>query len=238
MSIRITFAKAGILVAALALGALLPAAAAAQQPGGTGNCCAEDPDLWPEDPNTTRLLFGPTARTLPRGGVSLGIHGYVLLSVQVGLTDRVSFGGGTPLIFGFGGGADRPFWITPKIQLVRHRRADVAVGVVHALNVDGGMGMAYAVMTSGTARGSMTAGGVLGYTSGGGRSLVIMVGGDRQVRPRMKFVTENYYRGSQGVVSAGVRFFDDHKSLDAALAAPINGYFYGLVPMLNFTYRF
>jgi hypothetical protein len=190
----------------------------------------------PEDPNSTRLLFGPTARTLPKGDVTLGIHSFVLPSVQVGITDRFSVGGGTPLLFPLPA-SDRPYWITPKLQVLNHGNTRIALGVVQTLNLSG-VGVAYAVMTTGTSRRSVTAGAGVAYTGDGGRQIAIMAGGDRQVRRSMKFVTENYYFAGQGVLSAGVRFFDERKSLDAAVAAPINGYFYGLVPMVNFVYRF
>jgi hypothetical protein len=209
--------------------------AAAQESSDPGSCCEYGMENWPEDPNTTRLVLGPTARPLPKGSVSLGIHGFVLPSVQVGITDRVSIGGGTPLMFPLT--TERPFWITPKIALVDRPGTQVAIGAVQTMNLNGA-GVAYAVTTTGTTRRSITAGAGVAYSRGGGRSLVLMLGGDRQVRRRMKLVTENYYFSGSGVLSAGVRFFDQRKSLDVALAAPINSYFYGVEPTLSFVYRF
>jgi hypothetical protein len=197
---------------------------------------AQDFADTPEDPNTTRLLFGPTARTLPKGDVTLGIHGLVLPSFQVGITDRFSVGGGTPLLLPLPA-SDRPYWITPKLQILNQGNTRIALGVVQTLNLSG-VGVAYAVMTTGTSRQSVSAGAGVAYARDGERRLAIMVGGDRQVRRSMKFVTENYYFAGLGVLSAGVRFFDERKSLDAAVVAPIDGYFPGLVPTLNFVYRF
>lgn len=234
MTMRTRRLKVTLVTCAMtAMAAAAPAAA--QDVSGVASCCNFGTDLWPEDPNTTRLVFGPTARTLPKGGVSLGLHGFVLPSLQVGITDRVSVGGGTPLMFPFAD--DRPFWITPKIAVINHHRTQVAVGAVQTFNLEG-VGFAYAVMTTGTPRRSVTAGTAITYARSGGRAVVLMLGGDKQVRRKMKFVTENYYVRGQGVLSAGVRFFDERTSLDAAVFAPINSYFYGLVPTLSFVYRF
>ena len=102
------------------------------------------------DPNPTRLFFGPTARSLKQGTGYVGVYEIVLPFVQVGLTDRISFGAGTPLIFG--SGSAHPFWITPKVQIYSSESVQASVGVMHFLNVgDGTLGIAYVVGTRGTA---------------------------------------------------------------------------------------
>jgi len=73
-------------------------------------------ELWESDPNTTRLFFGPTARSLKRGEAYFGVYEVFMPFVQVGVTDRLSIGGGTPLIFG---DVERPLWVTPKLEIVR-----------------------------------------------------------------------------------------------------------------------
>ena len=75
----------------------------------------------PADPNATRLFFGPTGRSLARGQTYLGVYEFLMPFVQVGITDRLSIGGGTPLVFGFDD-SDRPFWLTPKLQLISTAR--------------------------------------------------------------------------------------------------------------------
>ena len=77
-------------------------------------------EFEPADPNQTRLFFGPTGRSLKRGQTYLGVYEFGLPFVQVGITDRISVGGGTPLFFGEGE-SSRPFWITPKVQLIGTR---------------------------------------------------------------------------------------------------------------------
>ena len=200
-----------------------------------------DGEFQPADPNNTRLFFGPTGRSLPKGQTYLGVYEFLMPFVQVGVTDRFSIGGGTPLVFGFeDDGLDRPFWVTPKLQVFNGRRAQVAIGVFQGFGGGASAGIAYGVATTGGAAGSITGGVGLAYDDDGDRAAVVMVGGDRPMRRNMKFVTESYVWGSgNGIVSAGVRFFGDNLSADLALAAPIGDELGGFVfPVVNFVYLF
>lgn len=197
-------------------------------------------EFQPADPNATRLFFGPTGRALKRGQTYLGVYEMMLPFVQVGITDRISIGGGTPLMFG-GGESGRPFWITPKVQLIRRPTTQVSVGVFHGFSGGGDGeygGIAYVVGTRGNTASSFTIGAGLAYSGGGGRSPVLMVGGERQFRRNMKFITENYiWKGSNGVATGGIRFFGERLSADLALAIPIADFFV-VAPMVNFVYIF
>jgi len=196
-------------------------------------------ELQTPDPNATRLFFGPTGRALARGHTYLGVYEFVMPFVQVGITDRVSIGGGTPLIFGIEDW-NRPFWITPKVQIRDGERTQVAVGLFHAFDTDsdsGGVG--YVVGTHGGARASFTLGGGVAYGSNGGRSGVVMLGGERQVRRNMKIVTESYlWKDGNGVASGGVRFFGERLSADLAFGIPIGADGLYLFPVVNFVYLF
>ena len=196
-------------------------------------------EFMPPDPNATRLFFAPTGRSLARGQTYLGVYEFLMPFVQIGVTDRVSIGGGTPLVFGFDND-DRPFWITPKVQILKTSSTDVAAGVFQVFNAAGdGGGVAYAVSTSGTARGSFTVGGGMAYGNNGGRSGVVMVGGERQVRRNLKLMSENYlWKDGNGVASAGVRFFGDRLSADLALGFPIGSDEFFAFPIVNFVYVF
>lgn len=198
-------------------------------------------EFLPADPNNTRLFFGPTGRALPKGQAYLGVYEFFMPFVQVGVTDRFSIGGGTPLFFSFeDDGLDRPYWVTPKLQVFNGRKAQVSIGVFQGFGGGATAGIAYGVATTGGASGSFTAGAGMAYNGDGDRAAVVMVGGDRQFRRNMKFVTENYVWGSgTGIVSAGVRFFGERLSADLALAAPIGDEFGGFVfPLVNFVYVF
>jgi hypothetical protein len=184
------------------------------------------------------LFFAPTGRSLDKGQVSVGVFEFLAPFVQVGVTDRFSIGGGTPLVFGFDE-EFRPFWVTPKYQVVNSEKFQAAVGVLHAFNTEGESGgIAYGVGTFGNSDNAMTAGAGLAY-SGDDRGGVVMVGGERRVRNNLKLITENYvWKNGDGILSGGVRFLGERLSADLALAFPIGvGDFIGF-PVVNFVYVF
>jgi hypothetical protein len=196
-------------------------------------------EFVPQDPNATRLFFGPTARSLKRGQTYLGVYEFLMPFVQVGVTDRLSIGGGTPLMFGVDEW-ERPFWITPKLQVLDRPSGQIAVGVLHAFDVDGdGGGIGYVVGTSGSPAASVSIGAGMAYGTDGGRAGVVMVGGERTVRRNLKLITENYiWKGGNGVASAGVRFFGERVSADLALGFPIGADAFFAFPVVNFVYLF
>ena len=200
-----------------------------------------DGEFQPSDPNSTRLLFAPTGRSLPKGQAYLGIYEFFMPIVQVGVTDRFSIGGGTPLFFAFeGDGFDRPYWVTPKLQVYDGRKVQAAVGLFQGFGGGGSAGIAYGVVTAGGAAGSVTAGAGVGYNDAGDRTAIVMVGGDSPMRRNVKFITENYLLGNgAGVASMGVRFFGERLSADLALAMPFGSDIGTFVfPVVNFVYLF
>jgi hypothetical protein len=190
------------------------------------------------DSHRSRLFFAPTARSLERGQVSVGVFEFLAPFVQVGVTDRFSIGGGTPLFFGFDE-EFRPFWITPKFQVYDGERSQFAVGVLQMFNLSGdGGGIAYGVGTFGTSDNALTAGLGLAY-SGDDTGGVLMVGGERRVRRNLKLITENYiWQGGDGIVSGGVRFLGERLSADLALAVPVGVGDFIAFPVVNFVYVF
>lgn len=197
-----------------------------------------DGEFLTDDPNRTRLFFGPTGRALPRGQVYFGTFEFMLPWVQVGVTDRFSIGGGTPLVFGFDE-SERPFWITPRIQLVDRGRFHAGAGAIHVVNLDGGSaGIVYGVTTTGTSSSSLTVGAGMAYADGD-RAPVVMIGGDHRLRRNLKLMTENYvWKGGGGMVSGGVRFIGDRLSADLGLAVPLNADELLAFPIVNFVYVF
>ena len=191
------------------------------------------------DPNATRLFFAPTGRSLKKGQTYLGVYEFLMPFVQVGVTDRFSIGGGTPLVFGIDEW-NRPFWITPKLQVVNTASTQIAIGALHAFDTDGdGGGIGYVVGTRGSAVGSVTAGAGLAYGNDGGRAGVVMAGAEGTIRRNMKVITENYiWKGGNGVASVGVRFFGERLSADLALAFPIGADVFFGFPVVNFVYVF
>jgi hypothetical protein len=197
-------------------------------------------EFLPADPNPTRLFFAPTGRSLRQGEGYVGVYEIMLPFVQVGLTDRISVGAGTPLFFG--GGTEHPFWVTPKVQVFNGTSTQAAVGVLHFMNVGhGNLGIAYSVVTHGSADSAVTAG--VGYAydrtyddhSGAG---VVMIGGEHRVSRGVKLVTENYIWRGGGIVVGGVRWLGENLSADFGLAAPIGAGEVIVFPMVNVVWRF
>lgn len=196
--------------------------------------------FWPADPNATRLFFAPTGRALPRGEGYVGVYQVLLPFVQLGVTDRLSMGGGTPLVFGIDGG--HPVWLTPKLQIYTSARVQAAAGLMHVFGVDGGhAGIAYGVVTVGSGNGAVSAGAGWGYTrddDDDGEALIVMIAAERRVSRRVKWITENYVYPGGGIVTGGVRFIGDRLSADLALAAPLGTDGLSVWPVVNFVWTF
>jgi hypothetical protein len=190
------------------------------------------------DLHRTRLFFAPTGRSLKRGEVSFGVFQFVAPFVQVGLTDRISLGGGTPLLFGFEDW-NRPFWFTPKVQVVNTKNAQAALGLLHVFDVDGdSAGIAYGVATFGNTDNAFTGGAGMTYADDS-RGWILMGGAEGRVSRNVKLMTENYvWKNGDGLVSGGVRFLGERLSADLALVVPVG--FDDLIafPVINFVYVF
>jgi len=194
----------------------------------------------PDDPNPTRLFFAPTGRSLEQGDAYFGVYEVLLPFVQVGITDRISIGGATPLFFGTGAG--QPFWVTPKIQVLRTRSTQGSVGILHFMNMgDYNAGIAYGVVTQGTADAAITVGGGYAYASADESregAPVVMLGGEKRLSKRLKFITENYWFSGVGLVSGGVRFLGDRLSVDVGMVSPLGVDGFIAFPMINFVRKF
>ena len=190
-----------------------------------------------EDPNSTRLVFGPTARSVPRGEAYLGVYQGIVPFVQVGVTDRFSIGGGTPLIFSFSDW-DRPYWVSPKLQVYSGNGTHAAVGALHAFAGNESVGVAYGVLTKDTPGGAFTLGAGMAYSSNGAQGAVAMVGGEVPARRNMKFITENYAWKGTLVTSGGVRFFGERLAADLVIAVAYAESTPFAFPVVNFVYRF
>ena len=160
--------------------------------------------------------------------------------VQVGLTDRISVGAGTPILFG--SGSEHPFWITPKVQVLSRPNTQAAVGVMHFFNVsDGNLGIAYGVVTHGSTDTAVTVGAGYAYTRTSGEvdgAAVGMVGGEHRVSRRVKLITENYIFNGGGIASIGVRFLGEHLAADLGLVVPLGAEEAIAFPMVNFLWQF
>jgi hypothetical protein len=190
------------------------------------------------DLHRSRLFFAPTGRSLDKGQVSVGVFEFFAPFVQVGVTDRFSIGGGTPLVFGIDE-FDRPFWVTPKMQVYRGDQAQASVGVLHVFAGNGdSAGIGYGVATFGSADNAITAGAGIAY-AGDEQGALFMVGGERRIATAFKLITENYItKSGNGIVSGGIRFLGERLSADLALAVPVGVGDIVAFPVINFVYVF
>ena len=106
----------------------------------------------PSDPGTIDTIRMQGTGTLDVDNRSLSLAMSIL-----------PFGGGTPLMFGIDDW-NRPFWITPKVQVVRAEKTQAAVGLLHVFDTDGDSGgIAYGVGTFGDADNAATIGAGMAY---------------------------------------------------------------------------
>jgi hypothetical protein len=201
------------------------------------------------DPNATRLLLFPTARSLPAGAGRFGTY-TVFPTVAYGVTNAldVSLGATIP-VEGFG-----VLNLNAKATPIETDAFSAAVGASALLpygeDAGGVGGTFYGALTFGTPEQAFTVGGVGVY--GGddpgdlevGAGGALMVGFERQLSEGVKFLTENYVGLADSEIgllaSAGVRFFGDNLSADIApiLAAGDGEVTFFPIPYFSFSYSF
>ena len=199
---------------------------------------AVDGEFWTEDPGGTRLFFTSTGRSLERGEAYVGTYLVVLPFAAVGVTDRFTIVGGAPVLFG----ELEPFYLGPKIQIIRQPEVQASVGTLAFFFDDEVVGVAYGVGTFGDTDRALSAG--IGYFYSGDEVLnepAFMLGGETRVSRRIKLITENYVLpDAVGVVlSGGVRIIGDRFNTEVgAMGAIADGDGGCCVPLINFSYSF
>ncbi len=183
-----------------------------------------DGQVWPEDPSRTRLFFAPTGRML-RTSETYFADAYVFFpSVQVGVTNQFTIGGGMSLFPGVGLD-EQIYYLTPKVGLYSSDNVNVAVGALVAgakvISDETPAGIGYGVVTLGDENTSATVGAGFGFSRGNTSSTgVLMLGGSNRVSKSIALVSENYLTAGNGgnvLVSGGVRFMSEHIAVDLAL---------------------
>jgi hypothetical protein len=195
-------------------------------------------EFWREDPNQTRLFFGPTARPLKKGTGYLAVYEIVMPFLGVGITDNFILAGGTPLFFGWGG--SRPFWLAPKYTFFNSETTQAAAGVLAFVVDDHSAGILYGVLTKGGTKASATVGLGFGYVDDElAEKPAIMFGGGIRTSRRIKLVSENYlFPSGDGLLSIGPRFIGDRLSADLGLVAPLGLDEFFVFLLINFVWNF
>ncbi len=205
-------------------------------------------EYWAENPNPTRLLFSATAYSLRRGSGYYWNSWILLHGFAVGVTDRLTLGGGFSLVPGIGI-ENNFFFVTHKLTLTGGTGPQVAVGALAGFfpgigsNGDGGsLGILYGVSSLGTRENNLSLGLGWGYVESNiADRPVIMVGGQARVSRRLALISENWFvpgDGYNGVLSYGFRFLGDKLSVDLAFINSLENAIFPGIPWLGFAVKF
>ena len=193
------------------------------------------------DPNYTRLFFAPTARALKKGAGYFADYELLFPGVAYGFTDKFSFGGG---IFPFSGDDFFLGWLTPKYTIMETKDRAVAVGLLNIFWSGGddseNVGILYGTATFGESDASMTVGLGYGYVGSNlAEKPMVMIGGEKRLGKRTKFITENWlFPGAdEPLFSAGFRWFGEKLAADFGLIRTFKMDFLGF-PWLDIVINF
>jgi hypothetical protein len=199
------------------------------------------------DPNSTRLLIGPTARPLHGGDGYVAAYEIFFTYLSIGVTDFLSLGGGLTLLPGASG---QLFYFSPKVAFtLPDDRFSLGAGALYMNTTFGsgeGVGIAYGAGTYGTTRAALTVGLGYGYAAGEfSNDPVLLIGGEAQVGNNVKFISENWFPMDSDVslLSLGIRVFGDDLAADLGFFYPMyrgSGLPTGfpLIPWLGIVYNF
>jgi hypothetical protein len=192
------------------------------------------------DPNTSRLFFSPTGRTLPRGSGYFADYYLFLPVAAFGVTDRVMLSGGMSIIPGL---SSQLFYVAGKVGVYDSPDAAVAVGGFWATvpdESDASLGMGYLVTTLGSDDHAVTL--LAGYpftTRQVAREPLFVVGGETRIASRSKLMAEVWKLPQESNVPAlfGLRWFGDRVAVGFGLVyviGPDNIEGWPFVPWVDF----
>ncbi len=195
------------------------------------------------DPNQTRLLFAPNARSLKAGQGYFSAYEIFFPFLAVGVADFMSLSGGISL---FPGTSDQLFYLAPKVRALHLKNFDLAAGVLYVNTTGGGnngAGILYGVGTYGGANEALTVGLGWGFAEGELENKpILLLGGEVRLSSSIKLISENWIASNFDVttLSLGVRFFGDKVAADIGLVYPAGSKISGFpfIPWLGFAYNF
>ncbi len=206
--------------------------------------------VWFDDPNPTRLFFGPTARSLPQGEGDFSSTYVFFLSGGYGVGGNAQIGAGFS-IFPSDDFTDNIFFVTAKVGIKAGKNAQLAVGglvgSVGAFLDDlggsdrAGVGALYGVGTFGSKDHALTFSTIMPFASGDfAEDPLLMLGGETRIARRLKLVTENYLStaGGDAILSYGVRILGEKMSASLGLINTTEGGVFPGIPYVDFVIRF
>ena len=191
------------------------------------------------DPNRTRLLFGPTARTLKQGNGYFSTYEIFFPSIAYGVTDFITLSGGVSLVPGV---SEQAIYLGTKARFIELEVVTLGGGFIYAHVEDSDFATAYGVATIGSQRAALTVGlgwGFIDWEFSGTPAL--MIGGEVQLSNSIKLVTENWLPPDTdfAIISLGIRFFGDNLAADIGLVTYTDvGDGFPFLPWLGFVYNF
>ncbi len=204
-----------VLLTAAGARVVVPRSAVASWRPGSGRATAGGYRV--ADPNTTRLFFGATGRTLEQGSGYFADYYLFFPFVAYGFHDRFMASGGISLV---PGASNQLFYIAPKVGVVRGPTLNVAVGGAYATvpgEDDASVGAAYTVVTLGPVDRSLTIlGGYPFSTEDVAPGPALMVGGETRIGGGTKLLAEVWKLPDVHEVPAlfGVRWFGERIAVD------------------------
>ncbi len=203
---------------------------------------------WHPDPNRTRLLFAPTGRMLEKGEGYFANYYVFFPTVNYGVSDRVSLGGGMSLV-PTGSLRNQIYFFTPKVGLRQSDRFNLAAGalIIRIPEFDDDddsplVSVLYGVGTWGGTDRHLNLGVGYGMVDADlADRPFVMIGGVSRLSRRTAFVSENWMiPGVDNVgISYGIRFFTETLSVDLALLNTVgrDAIFPG-IPYVDFVWNF
>ena len=209
---------------------------------------------WFPNPQPTRYFYGPSAFTLKKGKGYYKNTFVFINSVDYGITDNISIGGGLELVSTVLSTFldTRPiFFLTPKVGFKVSEKFHAGGGLlyVHIPTVFGSggstnLGIAYGCGTIGSTDHNITGGLGWGFVDGEfSKRPIVTLSGMTRIGKRAALVTENWivpFDSYYGLYSYGIRFFGENMAVDLAFlnnaeiasAIPIG------IPFLTFSVNF
>jgi hypothetical protein len=197
-------------------------------------------NFYRTDPNSTRLLFAPTARGLRQGQGYFADYYIFFPTLAVGLTEFFAVGGGMSII---PGASSQLLYVAPKISFSPSRSIAIAGGFLHlGIPNQDDVTITYGVATLGSSQAAITAGFGLPVTNSDDDA-IFLFGGEIQTSNSSKIISENWIPTSgDAALSLGVRFFGEHLAVDLAfitaksLIEDIEGW--PFIPWVDFAVNF
>ncbi|MBM4165586.1 MAG: hypothetical protein FJ218_01460 [Ignavibacteria bacterium] len=202
-----------------------------------------DGEYWFENPNATRLFFGPTAYTLKKNDGYIADYYLFFPTIAYGITDNITIAGGLSIFPGIDFNK-QIFYLAPKIGYATSEDFSFAVGALFIQPPDANstIGVMYGVGTYGNPYESISLGFGYGYSGNTfAKKPMVMLGGEKRISKKFAVVSENWIFPEIDVpiVSYGIRFFGESLSVDFAFITALeDDFLFPGIPYVDFAYKF